>query len=52
VGLGRGLEKLDKALTARGVDHTVGEHEGEPHGWELVYTHIDESMTFLADHLQ
>ena len=52
VGLGQGLKKLDMVLAARGVDHTFGEHEGEPHGWELVYTHIDESMAFLADHLQ
>ncbi len=52
VGLGQGLKKLDLALAARGVDHTFAEHEGEPHGWELVYAHIDESMDFLADHLQ
>jgi len=52
VGLGRGLEKLDMALSARGVNHTFAEHEGEPHGWQLVYTHIGESMAFLADHLE
>ena len=52
MGLGQGLKKLDMALAARGVDHTFGEHEGEPHGWQLVYTHIGESMAFLADHLE
>ena len=51
VGLGKGLEKLDAALTAAGVAHTFVEHEGEPHGWELVYTHIGESLAFLAEQL-
>jgi len=51
VGLGQGLRKLDAALTERGVEHVFGEYDGEPHGWQLVYSHIDASMAFLADHL-
>jgi S-formylglutathione hydrolase FrmB len=52
VGLSRGLRMLDEALTSRGIAHTFVEHLDEPHGWELVYTHIDESMEFLAARLQ
>lgn len=52
VGLGQGLRMLDEALTARGIEHTFGEYPDEPHGWELVYTHIEESMNFLAARLQ
>ena len=52
VGLGEGLKKLDLALAARDIDHTFEEHQGEPHGWQLVYDHIWESMAFLADHLE
>ncbi len=52
VGLGQGLRMLDQALSSREIEHTFGEHEGEPHGWELVYTHIAESMDFLASRLR
>ncbi len=48
VGLGMGLQKLDKSLTAHGVEHTFVTHEGEPHGWELVYSHIEDSLGFLS----
>jgi S-formylglutathione hydrolase FrmB len=52
VGLGQGLRKLDAVLTRRGVAHRFGEYDGEPHGWKLVYTHIGESLAFIADHLE
>lgn len=52
VGLGTGLHRLDEILSSRGIEHTFVEHEGEPHGWALVFTHIDESLTFLASHLR
>jgi S-formylglutathione hydrolase FrmB len=48
IGLGKGLQKLDAALTSDGVAHTFVTHEGEPHGWELVYTHLGESLSFIA----
>ena len=52
VGLGAGNQKLDQALSESGVDHVFREHEGEPHGWALVYAHIPESLGFLAEHLE
>lgn len=51
VGLGKGLQKLDGVLTASGIGHTFREYPGEPHGWELVYTHIAESLEFVSKHL-
>ena len=51
VGLGAGNQKLAQALSKSGVDHVFHEHEGEPHGWALVYAHIPESLGFLAEHL-
>jgi S-formylglutathione hydrolase FrmB len=51
IGLGKGLEKLDAALTANGVAHVFRVHEGEPHGWALVYAHIQESLSYIAEHL-
>jgi len=51
VGLGAGNQKLDQVLSKNGVDHEFHEHEGEPHGWALVYAHIPESLGFLAEHL-
>ena len=51
VGLGAGLKKLNQRLTEAGVDHTFNEYAGEPHGWELVYTHLPDSLGFLAERL-
>jgi S-formylglutathione hydrolase FrmB len=48
IGLGEGLRKLDEALTQAGVPHTFREHPGEPHGWELVARHIEESLRFVS----
>lgn len=48
IGLGLGLQKLDAALSSQDVAHTFVTHEGEPHGWELVHTHIADSLSFLA----
>jgi S-formylglutathione hydrolase FrmB len=51
IGLGQGLAKLDRELSSQGVVHTFVKHEGEPHGWALVYAHIPESLAFVASHL-
>ena len=48
MGLGQGLARLDQALSANEVAHQFVTHEAEPHGWELVYTHIGESLAFLS----
>lgn len=50
IGLGLGLENLSRALREAGVTHRFEEHEGEPHGWALVYDHIVESLRFLSEH--
>jgi S-formylglutathione hydrolase len=48
VRLDQGLKKLDQALTEAGVTHTFIEHAGEPHGWQLVIAHIEESLGFVS----
>jgi S-formylglutathione hydrolase FrmB len=48
IGLGMGLTMLDRRLTEADVAHTFHAFDGEPHGWELVYTHIEESLGFLG----
>ncbi len=48
VHLGQGIKKLDQTLTEAGVAHTFVEHPGEPHGWELVIAHIEESLGFVS----
>lgn len=51
IGLGMGLRKLDERLTDAGIPHTFRSHENEPHGWELVYTHIEESLGFIGSYV-
>lgn len=51
IGLGKGLEKLDQALSAHDVSHVFHAYEGEPHGWALVYAHIADSLKFLSEYL-
>jgi len=48
IGLGEGLQALDRTLTEAGVPHTFNEYPGEPHGRELVVTHLDSSLAFVA----
>ncbi len=48
VHMDEGLKKLDRTLTEAGVSHTFREHSGEPHGWALVFSHIEESLGFLS----
>lgn len=48
IGLGMGLKALDRRLTDAGVPHTFHAFENEPHGWELVFAHIEESLGFLG----
>jgi S-formylglutathione hydrolase FrmB len=49
VHLDQGLRKLDRTLTEAGVKHKFVEHPGEPHGWELVVAHIEESLGFVSN---
>jgi len=49
IGLGQGLKALDAVLMERQVPHTFKEHPNEPHGWELVSLHINESLAFLCE---
>lgn len=48
IQLGEGLKTLDKVLASGGVPHTFSEYPGEPHGWELVFTHLDTSLRFVS----
>lgn len=52
IGLGKGLEKLESQLDASGVRHTFIAHPNEPHGWELVFTHIGTSLEFLSSAME
>lgn len=42
------VRALDRILTERGVPHTLRIFEGEPHGWELVIAHLEETIPFLT----
>ncbi len=48
IHLDQGLKALDRSLTEAGVTHVFKEYPGEPHGWALVASHLDESLTFLS----
>jgi len=48
IHLDQGLKALDRALGDAGVAHTFKEYPGEPHGWALVASHLDESLPFLC----
>jgi len=43
-----GNKALDQALTAARVPHVFKVHPGEPHGWALIATHLDETLPFLC----
>lgn len=43
-----GVRELSKALTSRNVPHTFRIFENEPHGWELVTSHLAEILEFLT----
>ena len=44
----KGVTTLDQILSERGIRHTCQIYEGEPHGWELVRSHLDETLAFLS----
>lgn len=44
----QGVETLDAILRERGVSHTYRAYPGEPHGWELVSSHLKEIFGFLT----
>ncbi len=48
IHIDQGIKELDQELTAAGVKHTFKIYPGEPHGWALVDTHIEETLTFLT----
>ena len=44
----QGVKTLDQILSERGIAHTCQIYEDEPHGWELVRSHLDETLAFLS----
>ncbi len=48
IRLDQGVKALDQALTEAKVDHTLKIYPGEPHGWALVASHLEESLAFLC----
>jgi len=48
VHLDEGAKVLDGILTAASVPHTFKIHPGEPHGWALIASHLDETLPFLC----
>jgi S-formylglutathione hydrolase FrmB len=48
VHLDEGSKSLDRILMEAGVPHTFKIHPGEPHGWALISSHIDETLPFLC----
>jgi len=48
IRLDEGVKALDRTLAEAGVAHVFKEHPGEPHGWELVARHLEDSLRFLA----
>ena len=43
-----GVKTLDRILKGRGASHVCRILEGEPHGWELVSSHLEETLAFLT----
>ncbi len=48
IRLDEGCRALHRALERAGVRHIFKEREGEPHGWALVNSSIEESLPFLC----
>jgi S-formylglutathione hydrolase FrmB len=48
VHLDEGAKALDKILTEAHVAHTFKVHPGEPHGWALIASHLEETLPFLC----
>jgi S-formylglutathione hydrolase FrmB len=48
VHLDEGSKTLDGILTDAHIPHTFKIHPGEPHGWALIASHIEETLPFLC----
>jgi S-formylglutathione hydrolase FrmB len=48
VHLDEGCKALDKKLADAGISHIFKVHPGEPHGWALIASHLDETLPFLC----
>jgi S-formylglutathione hydrolase FrmB len=48
VHLDEGSKALDRILTDSNVPHTFKIRPGEPHGWQLIAAHLDETLPFLS----
>jgi S-formylglutathione hydrolase FrmB len=44
----KGIRTLSKILEDRGYDPGLHVYEGEPHGWNLMVQHMEESVRFLT----
>ena len=44
----KGLEVLDQILTERDIPHTMRIFEGEPHGWALISTSLNEIVEVVT----
>jgi S-formylglutathione hydrolase FrmB len=48
IHLDQGAQMLDRILSEAKVAHTFSIHPGEGHGWQLVASHLEESLPFLC----
>ena len=44
----QGIQSIQKILTERGISNMVRVYRGEPHGWELIRTHLREILEFVT----
>lgn len=43
-----GVRELSRTLSSRQIPHTFRVFDNEPHGWELVSSHLEELLEFLT----
>jgi S-formylglutathione hydrolase FrmB len=48
IHLDEGCKALDRILTEENFPHTFKSHPGEPHGWALIGSHLEETLPFLC----
>lgn len=48
IPLEAGVRKLQEILEQRKINSQLHIYEGEPHGWELISSHLEEALTFLT----
>ncbi len=44
----KGIRTLQQILESRSASAELKVYEGEPHGWDLLVNHLEESLQFLA----